>query len=291
MSDDQRQQIEMIPVNFHGDVLWAQKIEGNVFVAIKPICEALGLTWQGQLERMKRDTVLSEGISETLIPSRGGNQEAVCLPLTLLNGWLFGISEGHIADKALRARVIEYKRECYRVLHDHFYNRAVDRVGGVGNLPATERYREILPPVEDLGRLIATVEECRRLRGPDKAWALWLLLGLPDPQVAEEEDPVTMAENFRSLREVGVATGVIGAGAKRSARSVQHYIALLDRLCPEVLEALREHRISVYYARVLMLAPQDQQPELLTAVEAKKFKTCADLEMTIRLINEDPAEE
>lgn len=47
-------------VQFNGSRILATKKDGQEYVAIKPICEALGLDWSAQLQRMKRDVVLSE---------------------------------------------------------------------------------------------------------------------------------------------------------------------------------------------------------------------------------------
>ena len=54
---------------------------------------------------------------------RGGDQEAVCLKLDLINGWLFTIDTSRIKDDTVRQKVLTYQRECYRVLHDHFAGR------------------------------------------------------------------------------------------------------------------------------------------------------------------------
>jgi hypothetical protein len=59
--------IEVVPFHNHGI---ATLREGDsVLVVMKPLVEMLGLAWQGQLERIKRHPVLSEGIRVTLIPS------------------------------------------------------------------------------------------------------------------------------------------------------------------------------------------------------------------------------
>jgi len=88
---------KIITVDFRQDVLFAVERDDGVFVAVKPISEALGLKWHGQWERLNRDTILSEGIRVMGIPSVGGVQETVCLRLDLVNGWLFGIANGRDA--------------------------------------------------------------------------------------------------------------------------------------------------------------------------------------------------
>jgi len=108
-------------VNFHGAVLYGSRIGDIVYVALKPIVEAMGLAWQGQLERVKRDPVLKEGVSVMLIPSaRGGTQETVALKLDLVPGWLFTISALRIKSEEIRAKVVLFQRECYEVLTKHF---------------------------------------------------------------------------------------------------------------------------------------------------------------------------
>lgn len=55
---------------------------------------------------------------------RGGDQQAVCLKMDLVNGWLFTIDSSRIKDEAVREKVLLYQRECYGVLHKHFYGRS-----------------------------------------------------------------------------------------------------------------------------------------------------------------------
>ncbi|OWJ69286.1 hypothetical protein CDV50_18830, partial [Haematobacter massiliensis] len=65
-------------------------------------------------------SIMSQGISVIRIPSAGGPQETVCLPLDLLNGFLFGIDENRVKDPAARERLIVYKRHGFRALFEYF---------------------------------------------------------------------------------------------------------------------------------------------------------------------------
>ncbi len=123
-------------VPFHGDTLFAVQADNVIFVAIKAIAVRLGLAWHGQFERIKRDPVLVEGIRVMRIPSASGDQETTLLRFDLLNGWLFGIDTRRVKPE-LRDRIITYQRECYRVLFDHFYGRAVAG-GAVDPAPASD---------------------------------------------------------------------------------------------------------------------------------------------------------
>jgi hypothetical protein len=113
---------EVVRVTFYGDQLWGYRQDDHsVLVALKPIAEGIGLDWGSQFHRVKRDPILSKGIVILTIPSGGGDQEAVCLPLRLLPGWLNGISANSVKE-SIRDKVIKYQEECYEVLAAHFLN-------------------------------------------------------------------------------------------------------------------------------------------------------------------------
>lgn len=106
-------------IQFHQDTLITTMHDGKPYVAIKPICEAAGLTWGSQYNRIMRDEVLSEGIFIMKTPSNGGEQDTVFLPIMMLQGWMFGVSIKRVKPE-LRPKLLQYKRECYQVLHDYF---------------------------------------------------------------------------------------------------------------------------------------------------------------------------
>lgn len=103
-------------VDFHGSRLATLEHNGEPYVAMRPIVEAIGLGWGAQFERIKHDPVLSGRVStiETH-DSMGRRQEMTCLPLKLLNGWLFKIDSRRVRED-IRDRVVAYQTECYDVL-------------------------------------------------------------------------------------------------------------------------------------------------------------------------------
>lgn len=107
-------------VDFHGQTLLVTLIDGQPAVALRPVCDALGLDWQAQLQRIKRHPVLkSTVVVITTVAQDGKQRETTCLPLDKLNGWLFGISAARVKPE-LRERLIQYQRECFDVLARHF---------------------------------------------------------------------------------------------------------------------------------------------------------------------------
>lgn len=103
-------------VQFHGQSLTViTGTGGERLVAMKPICEAIGLDWDGQRQRIKRHQVLSKGAVVITAPTPGGDQNHLCLPLEMLNGWLFGVDASRVKPE-VRPALIQYQLECFGVL-------------------------------------------------------------------------------------------------------------------------------------------------------------------------------
>ncbi len=126
MSSDALVPVEQKTVIFYEDEVTAVVVEESgrqvIYVPLKPISDFLGVDWDGQRQRIRRDPVLSEvvkGAVVTTAPSAsgrgGGPQEMLCLPLDFLNGYLFGINANRVRED-IRDKVIRYQRECYQVL-------------------------------------------------------------------------------------------------------------------------------------------------------------------------------
>ena len=119
-------QISTQTISFNNQSLITVEQNGNHYVAMKPICENIGLAWEPQVLRIKRDEVLSQGMIVMIIPTNGGNQNMICLPIEYLNGWLFGIDINR-CNPEIRDTLIKYKKECYQALHDYWFNGKAER--------------------------------------------------------------------------------------------------------------------------------------------------------------------
>jgi hypothetical protein len=98
------------------------KEEGQIYVPVKPISDALGLSWSGQSDRLRRDEVLAEEIRLiriTRINPQGGRPDLLCLPLEFIPGWLFGIQANRVKPE-LKSKILLFRRECYKVLSEAF---------------------------------------------------------------------------------------------------------------------------------------------------------------------------
>lgn len=109
-------------VEFHGDTLETLLVGEEPSVVLKPICEGIGLDWRGQINRIKRDEVLSSVVAVTTTTGADGKSyQMLTLPLKMLNGWLFGISANRLKPE-LKAKLTEYRRECFDALANYWQN-------------------------------------------------------------------------------------------------------------------------------------------------------------------------
>lgn len=113
-------------VEFLGKALTLITTDTQRLVAMRPICEGIGLDWKAQLDRIKRDEVLSTSVvmMTTQLPGDSQTRSVACLPLDMLNGWLFGV-EVRRCRQAIRPALIRYKSECYAALAAYWQKRAV----------------------------------------------------------------------------------------------------------------------------------------------------------------------
>lgn len=94
--------------------------DGETYVPIKPICQALGIDFSAQYNKLQSDETLSSTIAIiAMVGADNREREMVCLAVKFIYGWLFTINPGKVATEA-REAVTRYRRECYDVLYDHF---------------------------------------------------------------------------------------------------------------------------------------------------------------------------
>lgn len=100
---------------------------GMVFVALLPICKAIGIAWTGQNDRIKRHPVLKSTIRMIrMVALDGKTRPFSCLPLDMLNGWLFSIDASRVKDN-IRGKLISYQAECFKALSDYWFKGKAER--------------------------------------------------------------------------------------------------------------------------------------------------------------------
>jgi len=97
---------------------------GEKMIAVKPICEALGISHKPQIERLNSDPILSSVVTLSMTTGADGKQyEMVTIPFKYVFGWLFRIDSRNVKEEA-KETVLKYQIECYDALYNHFTSYA-----------------------------------------------------------------------------------------------------------------------------------------------------------------------
>jgi len=111
------QAIQESEVEFQGARLRGALAEDHeIYMPVQQLCEALAIDQQAQTRRIRRTEALADGLQPVILEADDGSRRPfLCLRVDLVPGWLAGISTAHISDAALRAKVINYQRDLFKV--------------------------------------------------------------------------------------------------------------------------------------------------------------------------------
>lgn len=94
--------------------------DNEYYIAIKPLCKALGIDYGNQFEVIKKDSVLGPAYGNYRIQVDTQKRQFGCLPEHLLYGWLLQVNSSDPEFK-------NFKFECHKVLHAYFKGSIIGR--------------------------------------------------------------------------------------------------------------------------------------------------------------------
>ena len=113
-------------------------VDGQYWVALKPIIETLGINWKAQHQALKNNKFLSLVSSNQWIPdARNHVQEMTCLPEKYVYGWLFKL-------QSTAPGFEEFQMKCYELLYDYFHGTIARRISTLEGKTADEMELEKL---------------------------------------------------------------------------------------------------------------------------------------------------
>jgi hypothetical protein len=93
-------------------------IQSEKLVPVKPICQALGIDFKSQYEKLKNDQNLSSVmVLSTTTGADGKSYEMVCLPFKYAFWWIAKIDARNVNEES-RSRVLEAQNKVYDLLWD-----------------------------------------------------------------------------------------------------------------------------------------------------------------------------
>ncbi|WP_130471661.1 phage antirepressor N-terminal domain-containing protein [Candidatus Magnetaquicoccus inordinatus] len=138
---------QLIPVPFRGDQLFIVEHNGEPYVPMRPVVEAMGLEWARQADKLHNPKF--NCVHMSTVAQDGKQREMVCIPLRKLNGWLFSVNAKKVRPD-LKAKVEAYQEECFTVLYDYWTKgEAVNPRSRTEKVPFLERDPEWLTNIVD----------------------------------------------------------------------------------------------------------------------------------------------
>lgn len=108
-------------LEFNGKTLLFLSVNGTYWIAIKPICEALGIEYTRIFKNVKADPILGPALAVQPMQVPGDQvRNLACLPEKLIYGWIFSI-------RSESKELLEYKKLCYDVLYEYFHGTITRR--------------------------------------------------------------------------------------------------------------------------------------------------------------------
>jgi hypothetical protein len=108
-------------LEFNGKVIYFLAKDGQYWIAIKPICDALNLEYTRQLKNLKKHAAFSQlWAKQPMTGADGKTYKMASLPERYIYGWIFNI-------RSESPELVKYQRECCDILFNHFHGKITSR--------------------------------------------------------------------------------------------------------------------------------------------------------------------
>ena len=119
---------DIVEVPFNGSAMIAQRFDdGEIYTALKPICENIGIAYNGQWERLNRTPWATVRIIRT-VGADGKQRDMVAISRKTLTMWLATIDTNRLSDEQARHNVTVYQQEAAEALDKYFNEGGAIRV-------------------------------------------------------------------------------------------------------------------------------------------------------------------
>lgn len=119
---------DIVEVPFNGSMMIAQRFDdGEIYTALKPICENIGIAYNGQWERLNRTPWATIRMIRT-VGADGKQRDMVAISRKTLTMWLATIDTNRLSDEQARHNVTVYQQEAAEALDQYFNEGGAIRV-------------------------------------------------------------------------------------------------------------------------------------------------------------------
>lgn len=119
---------DIVEVPFNGSAMIAQRFDdGEIYTALKPICENIGIDFNGQKQRLERTPWATMCVMHT-VAADGKNRDMTAISRKTLTMWLATIDTNRLSDEQARHNVTVYQQEAAEALDKYFNEGGAIRV-------------------------------------------------------------------------------------------------------------------------------------------------------------------
>ena len=105
----------VIPYQKWNLIAWLNEQDGNAWIAVRPICEAIGIDWRSQYVKLKSDPRFSCG-DITMTGADGKQYMMTSLPASQIAGWLYGINSRRVGPE-VAPLLLEFQQYCTQAIY------------------------------------------------------------------------------------------------------------------------------------------------------------------------------
>jgi len=187
--------------------------DGAIYLPVRPLCVNLGMNERGQIQRIRRDRAMAEGLRQLRVetPSRG-LQPTQCLLLDFVPYWLSTVDIARVQPDA-RERLFAYKTWVIRKVFEAFQRETGIGEAAVAVVPPTPATSDTLSltHIRDMALAIAAFAEQQ--------------IAFQEEQRAQDRRIGTLEEGQGELTaRLDRAAGVVG-GLVRSVKALEQRLA------------------------------------------------------------------
>lgn len=108
-------------IPFHGTNILAVEVDGKPHVALRQVCETLGLDWSAQHRRLKRQPWASIAVTATQVPGDKQSRDTTLVDRQTFTMWLATVETSRLKSDSARELLIAFQREAADVLDRYFH--------------------------------------------------------------------------------------------------------------------------------------------------------------------------
>lgn len=147
-------------LSFYNDkvdiIVISKQEQKEVYIAIKKVCENIGLSWATQYKKIKEHHRFSKGIIISPIVTAGGKQDTLFLHKPKFFMWLYAIKPEKVAQ-SIRSHLIKYQDEVELAI-DHYFTQETT----IPSEPLRQYDKEIdeiFPMISSQARMLAVLAD------------------------------------------------------------------------------------------------------------------------------------